>query len=117
MKSLYQLFKIDDPDIKIEDDVSYFVIDPEQSFHGIDFKNPIMDFKECFVLISVSPPDLSALKHTISYGIQHPVFCPGCRDKELIARKASDVNFGNISTDIVIIYCEKCKHINVIDSY
>ena len=48
---------------------------------------------------------------TKSYGFVHPIVCPNCGQEKLDSSKASDVNFGDISTDIVIIYCPKCKEI------
>lgn len=52
-----------------------------------------------------------------SYGITYSKNCPVCLTGELNASKASDVNFGDISTDIILIYCPKCKHIEHTKAY
>jgi ssDNA-binding Zn-finger/Zn-ribbon topoisomerase 1 len=55
---------------------------------------------------------------TKSYGYEHPTECPNCgQDSELVASKASDVNFGDISSDIVMIYCPKCRYEEAVFSY
>lgn len=53
-----------------------------------------------------------------SFGYEHPINCPNCGpESELATAKASDVNFGDISTDIVIIYCPKCRYEEAVFSY
>ena len=46
---------------------------------------------------------------TTSYGREHPVNCPnGCAPLQIAS--ASDVNFGGIYLDIVVIICEICRY-------
>ncbi len=50
------------------------------------------------------------------YGEKHAKYCPNC-NKELEANKASDVHFGDNSTDVIRVFCDKCYYEEAIFSY
>lgn len=52
---------------------------------------------------------LDTEKTKVSFGKEHPVNCPNSCG-ELEVGHASDVNFGNTTRDIYLIFCPKCNY-------
>jgi hypothetical protein len=72
--------------------------------------NDVIEWCEKCEDLTMEKKKLDVTLETISdYGVKHLVNCPkGC--SELVFGHAVDVNFGNIYSDVVIIYCPICKY-------
>jgi hypothetical protein len=84
-------------------------IKEEESYYNNKKLDTLNDWCEKCEELTYKPVKLDTTLTTKRYGREQSLNCPnGC--SELASTKASDICFGDISRDVVIVYCPICKY-------